>query len=108
MWRNQLREGLLLAGRGLETPNLKPFGSVLRHHTKFFGGKISTLKHSTFSCYYTHINISNDTRISSIRVCMKKLYHLEVDLPLFTAIVREDVALVPVIHGKGASHVILM
>jgi len=39
---------------------------------------------------------------------MQKLCHLEVELLVFTPIVREDVVSTPIIHGKGARHMIMM
>ena len=73
-----------------------------------FWAKTLSLTQNTSSCYFTHKNISNGTRIVSIGVCMQKLCHLEVDLLVFTPIVQEDVASASIIHGKGASHEFLM
>jgi len=74
----------------------------------FFGGKTLSLKRSTFSCYSTHREFSNGARIASIGVRMQKLCHSKVDFPIFTPIVREDVASAHIIHGKGASHMFVM
>lgn len=39
---------------------------------------------------------------------MQKWFHLEVDLHVFTTIIQEDAMSSPIIHEKGASHVIMM
>jgi len=57
--------------------------------------------------FYTQISF-NGARSESIRVRMQNLCHSEVDLLVFTPIVREDAAVAPTIHGKGASHMIMM
>ena len=107
-WRNHLTRPFLPMEPSLEKQDMKPFGSVLRHQTTFFGGKISFLNHIIISFYSTHRNISNDIIIASIRVHMQKLCCSEVDLPIFRPIVWEDVALAPIIHGKWARHMFVM
>jgi len=75
---------------------------------EFFRGKSFPLKSIIFSCYSSHREISNSRRITSIRVRMQKLCHLEVDLSIFTPIVWQDATSTPIIHGKGASHMVWM
>lgn len=55
---------------------------------------------------YTYI--SNVVISMPIGVRMQKLCHLEVDIPIFTPIGHEDATTTPIIHGKRASHVIMM
>lgn len=85
----------LLVGLSFAKSGMKPSKTIFRHQM-------------TFSFYSTYKNISNDTTITSIRVCKKKLCHLEVDLPVFTPIVQEDAFSTPIIHGKGASYMFVM
>ena len=77
----------------------------LRHQNIFFG--LNNLPCHIFS-YSMHREISNNARITSIKVCMQMLCHSEVDFPILTIIIQEDVMSTPIIHGKGASHLIMM
>ena len=99
---------IFTSGTSLAKRDLKLSESVLRHQTTFFGGKTFILNCNTFSCYSTHRELSNGIRIASIKLYMQKLCHSEVDLPVFTPIVREDAASAPIIHGKGASHMFVI
>ena len=58
--------------------------------------------------YSTHQDLSNNVRITLIGVHMQKLCHLEVDLPIFTTIIREDGTPAPVIHEKWARNMIVI
>ena len=106
-WTNQIMRSFLPAGPSLVKQGLKP-SSVLRHQTKFFAGKYFPLKHSTFSCYATHIDLANGARILSIRVCMQKLCYLEVDFPFFTPVVWDNATSASIIHGKLARHMFVI
>jgi len=39
---------------------------------------------------------------------MQNLCHSKVEIPNFSTITRDDAMLVPIIHGKGDIHVIIM
>lgn len=73
-----------------------------------FGSKTLLLMLSTLLCYFTYRNLSNSVRIVSIRVSMQKLCYSEVDFLVLTFVIQEDAMITHIIHGKGASHVIMM
>jgi len=102
-WRNQLTRPFFPAGHRLAKQDLKPSRSILTHQTKFFGVKLGHSRTTPFHVVL-HRDISNDARITSTRVCMQNLFHLEAGLPLYTPIVQEDAAKAPIIHGKGDRH----
>ena len=99
-WRDHLTGLFSLAIASLEKWGLKPYGRILRHQMTFLGGKKLPPLRCTFPCYSTHKDISNGTRSAPFRVSMQKLCHSEVELPIVTPIVLEDVVSTPIIHGK--------
>ena len=74
----------------------------------FFGVKFFLFSVTHLFSYSTNTYLSNDARKALIRVCMQKLCHSEIDLLVFTPIIREDGVLAPIIHGKRDIHVFVM
>lgn len=108
-WSNQLTRQFFTCGTQFGKIGSKTLWECFEvSNDVFWGGKIFPLSRRIFTCYSTHRDLSNGGRSESIRVCMQKLCHLEVDLPVFTPIIQEDVASAPIIHGKGDSHMIVM
>ena len=85
-WRNQLNGTVFTSGTQFGKTESETFQNHFEASNDVFRGKTLLLKHSAFSYDSTHIVLSNDTRMASIGVCMQKLCHSEVDLPIFTTI----------------------
>lgn len=107
-WSNQLTRLFLTVEPSLAKQGLKTSRSILRHQTTVFGDKLCRCSATHFCSYSIHRDLSNDARIASIEVCMWKLCHLEVDLLVFSTIIREEAMSTPIIYEKGASHVTMM
>jgi len=51
--------------------------------------------------YSTHRELSNNTIISSIEVCIEMLCHMEVDLLVLAIVIRADATSTPLLMEKG-------